>query len=77
MPIQPVISNNSPLVGLLGINLLSLLRDLYTEVWIPRKVEEETLPNPPSPNPLSLPRIPLTTPQKSSAPRVQSDPHGI
>ncbi|MYA72997.1 hypothetical protein F4009_06765 [Candidatus Poribacteria bacterium] len=30
MPIQPVISNNSPLVGLLGINLLSLLRDLYT-----------------------------------------------
>ncbi len=43
MPIQPVISNNSPLVGLLGINLFSLLRDLYTEVWIPRKVEEEFL----------------------------------
>ena len=43
MPIQPVISNNSPLVGLLGINRLSLLRDLYTEVWIPRKVEEEFL----------------------------------
>ncbi|RKU15158.1 DUF3368 domain-containing protein [Candidatus Poribacteria bacterium] len=43
MPIQPVISNNSPLVGLLGLNLLSLLRDLYTEVWIPRKVEEEFL----------------------------------
>lgn len=43
MPIQPVISNNSPLVGLLGIDLLSLLRDLYTEVWIPRKVEEEFL----------------------------------
>lgn len=43
MPIQPVISNNSPLVGLLGINLLSLLRDLYTEVWIPRKVEKEFL----------------------------------
>ena len=43
MPIQPVISNNSPLVGLLGINLLSLLRDLYTEVWIPRKVETEFL----------------------------------
>ena len=41
MPIQPVISNNSPLVGLLGLNLLSLLRDLYTEVWIPRKVEKE------------------------------------
>ncbi len=43
MPIQLVISNNSPLVGLSGINLLSLLRDLYTEVWIPRKVEEEFL----------------------------------
>ena len=43
MPIQPVISNNSPLVGLSKINLLSLLRDLYTEVWIPRKVEEEFL----------------------------------
>ena len=43
MPIQPVISNNSPLVGLFGINLLFLLRDLYTEVWIPRKVEKEFL----------------------------------
>ena len=43
MPIQPVISNNSPLVGLFGLNLLSLLRDLYTEVWIPRKVENEFL----------------------------------
>ena len=43
MPTQPVISNNSPLVGLLGLNLLSLLRDLYTEVWIPRKVEKEFL----------------------------------
>ena len=40
MPIQPVISNNSPLVGLFGINRLSLLRDLYAEVWIPREVEE-------------------------------------
>lgn len=43
MPIQPVVSNNSPLVGLLGLNLLSLLQDLYTEVWIPRKVEKEFL----------------------------------
>jgi hypothetical protein len=43
MPIQIVVSNNSPLVGLLGVNLLSLLRDLYTEVWIPRKVEKEFL----------------------------------
>ena len=43
MPIQPVISNNSPLVGLFGLNLLFLLRDLYTEVWIPRKVKNEFL----------------------------------
>ena len=41
MPIQPIISNNSPLVGLWGLNLFSLLRDLYIEVWIPREVEEE------------------------------------
>ena len=40
---QPVISNNSPLVGLLGIDLLFLLQELYTEVWIPRKVEQEFL----------------------------------
>ena len=43
MPTQPVISNNSPLVGLFGLNLLFLLRDLYTEVWVPRKVEKEFL----------------------------------
>ena len=43
MPTQIVISNNSPLVGLLGLDLLFLLRDLYTEVWIPRKVEKEFL----------------------------------
>lgn len=41
MPIQPVISNTSPLIGLLGINCLPLLRDLYTEVWIPREVKKE------------------------------------
>ena len=43
MPIQPVVSNNSPLVGLFGINCLSLLQKLYTEVWIPRRVEAEFL----------------------------------
>ena len=43
MPIQPVINNTSPLIGLFGINRLSLLRDLYTEVWIPRKVKQEFL----------------------------------
>ena len=43
MPIQPVISNTSPLIGLWGLNCLPLLRDLYTEVWIPREVEKEFL----------------------------------
>ena len=43
MPKKPVISNTSPLIGLSGLNLLSLLRDLYTEVWIPREVEREFL----------------------------------
>ena len=41
MPIQPVISNTTPLIGLSGLNYLPLLRDLYTEVWIPREVEKE------------------------------------
>ena len=40
---NPVISNTSPLIGLSGLNLLSLLRDLYIEVWIPREVEKEFL----------------------------------
>ena len=43
MPIQPVISNTSPLIGLWGLNCLPLLRDLYIEVWIPREVEKEFL----------------------------------
>ena len=43
MPIKPVVSNTSPLVGLFGLNLFSLLQDLYTEVWIPREVEKEFL----------------------------------
>ena len=43
MPIQPVICNTSPLIGLWGLNYLSLLRDLYIKVWIPREVEKEFL----------------------------------
>ncbi|MXY99683.1 DUF3368 domain-containing protein [Candidatus Poribacteria bacterium] len=43
MPIKPVISNNSPLVALWRLDLLSLLRDLYTEVWIPQEVKREFL----------------------------------
>ena len=40
MPPKPIISNNSPLVALLGLDLLSLLRELYTEVWIPEEVKK-------------------------------------
>ena len=40
---KPIISNNSPLVALLGLDLLSLLRELYTEVWIPEEVKAEFL----------------------------------
>ena len=43
MPERPVISNNSPLVYLWHLDLLFLLCDLYTEVWIPREVEKEFL----------------------------------
>ncbi len=43
MPPKPIISNNSPLVALLGLDLLSLLRELYAEVWIPEEVKEEFL----------------------------------
>lgn len=43
MPENPVISNNSPLVALWHLGRLSLLRDLYTEVWIPPEVEREFL----------------------------------
>ena len=40
---KPVIVNNSPLVHLLTLNRLSLLRALYTEVWIPQEVKDEFL----------------------------------
>ncbi len=43
MPPKPIISNNSPLVALWGLNLFPLLRDLYNEVWIPEEVKEEFL----------------------------------
>ena len=40
MPPKPIISNNSPLVALLGLDLLSLVRELYAEVWIPEEVKK-------------------------------------
>ena len=43
MPEKPVIIDNGPLVHLLILNHLPLLRALYTEVWMPQKVEDEFL----------------------------------
>ena len=43
MPTKPVIVNNSPLVFLWMLNLLPLLRELYTDVWIPEEVQAEFL----------------------------------
>lgn len=43
MPAQPVIVNNTPLVALWTLECLSLLRDLYGAVWIPKAVEGEFL----------------------------------
>ena len=43
VPEKPVICNNSPLVALWTLDLLSLLRDLYTEVLIPEEVQDEFL----------------------------------
>ncbi len=43
VPEKPVICNNSPLVALWRLDLLSLLRDLYTEVLIPEEVKNEFL----------------------------------
>lgn len=43
MPAKPVISNNSPLVALWHLDLITLLRDLYTEIWIPPEVQKEFL----------------------------------
>ena len=40
---KPVISNTSPLVSLWALNLFPLLRELYTEVLIPREVRSEFL----------------------------------
>ena len=43
MPTHPVIINNSPLVALWMLNHLLLLRELYTEVWMPEEVKNEFL----------------------------------
>ncbi|GAB4433289.1 MAG: DUF3368 domain-containing protein [Anaerolineae bacterium] len=43
MPDRPVILNNTPLVALWSLDLLAILRQLYTEVVIPPTVYDEFL----------------------------------
>ena len=73
MPTKPVIINNSPLVFLWILNLLPLLRELYTDVWIPEEVQEEFLSTETTLRRSSLDNAPwirtvsLTDPQSTSA----------
>ncbi len=43
MPPGPVVSNASPLVGLSVVGHLELLREFYSEVWIPPAVWQEVV----------------------------------
>jgi predicted nucleic acid-binding protein len=38
MPPLPVVSNTSPIINLVGVDLLHVLHDLYGEIWIPDEV---------------------------------------
>jgi predicted nucleic acid-binding protein len=44
MPDKPVIANNTPLVALWVLGRLDLLRDLYSEVWIPQAIDGAVCP---------------------------------
>ncbi len=70
---KPVIANNTPLVALWELNSLFLLRELYTEVWIPQAVEDEFLATEPIDRRTALNNapyiktVPLTHPQRALA----------
>ena len=55
---KPVIVNNTPLVALWSLDRLSLLRELYTEIWIPPAVKDEFLKIKPIVRQASLDRAP-------------------
>ncbi len=38
MPPLPVVSNTSPIINFVGVDLLHVLHDLYGEIWIPDEV---------------------------------------
>ncbi len=68
---KPVIVNNTPLVALWSLDQLSLLRELYTEIWIPPAVKAEFLEIKPIARQASLDNAPwiktvrLTQPQRA------------
>ena len=68
---KPVIVNNTPLVALWSLDQLSLLRELYTEIWIPPAVKAEFIEVEPIARQASLDNapwiktVPLTHPQRA------------
>ena len=72
MSVAPVVSDTSPLISLLKIKKLSLLRDVYTEILIPRAVKNEFLEKFPAASQEALDNAPwikvvdLPDPQKTA-----------
>lgn len=70
---KPVIANNTPLVALWELNSLFLLRELFTEVWIPQAVEDEFIATEPIARRVALNNapyiktVPLLHPQSALA----------
>ena len=72
-----VISNNSPLVALLTLDLLSLLRELYTEVLIPEEVQNEFLATEQTTRQAALDSSPWITTVSLTVPLNTSDYGGL
>ena len=72
-----VISNNSPLVALLTLDLLSLLRELYTEVLIPEEVQNEFLATDQTTRQAALDNSPWITTVSLTVPLNTSDYGGL
>ena len=72
-----VISNNSPLVALLTLDLLSLLRELYTEVLIPEEVQNEFLATEQTTRQAALDNSPWITTVSLTVPLNTSDYGGL
>ena len=77
VPEKPVICNNSPLVALWTLDLLSLLRDLYTEILIPEEVKNEFLATGEIAREQALKNAPWITTVKLITPLGELDQLGI